>query len=215
MEFVGQRAAAGCGAWPNHAERVTLVMSNIFALAIYEKHDFRGRTTNLSTAPATDEALDHAQSFVACIRDVVREELANAGSSPSADINLDELKSELREELRRDIVATGSEGSGADPVQACLENAETLFASEEWKKQVNQMIQEALKGVLPTMVKRFRTEMEDAMGDLPSGSGGDGDSSSVINSTQMKEMLEDRFRQMLLYLKTDVIPKAVKQSMPG
>ena len=63
------------------------------------------------------------------------------------------------------------------------------------------------------ILKRFRSEMEQAVSELPSssGAGTPSDLQSVINSTEMKEMLEDRFRQMLLYLKTEVIPKAVKQ----
>ena len=55
-----------------------------------------------------------------------------------------------------------------------------------------------------------------------SGGGGGGggtvdisslDAEAFINSNSMKEVLEDRFRLMQTYIKTDLVPKLVKKAM--
>ncbi|MEE8143408.1 MAG: hypothetical protein V3T77_09940 [Planctomycetota bacterium] len=86
--------------------------------------------------------------------------------------------------------------------------------SSQLKKEIKAQLQEALKAVLPELVKRFRLEIEKHI--PASGENGSGEAApdlrAMINSTEMKEALEERFRSMLLFLKQEVIPKAIQKS---
>ncbi len=130
-----------------------------------------------------------------------------------ADPNLKEsILASVRQEFGEQIKAAAA--GSQDPVQACIDRADELFASEGFAAAVNAKIQEALQAVLPTMVKRFRSEIDQAIASGSSGGGEGGGPSNIdaiVNSTALKEMLEERFRSMLLYLKQDVIPKTVSQ----
>lgn len=154
-----------------------------------------------TSVPSREDAsagpADGASNFEEVFRATVRAEIQNA-------LNLDSLKEELRDEL--------SSGASAGPCTESdlgslfVENAAEVFAQEPVRAAINGMIQEALQSVLPSLVKRFRSEMQNAFTDL----GGGVNIEEVVNSAEMKEMLEDRFRHMLMYLKQDIIPKAIQ-----
>ena len=74
---------------------------------------------------------------------------------------------------------------------------------------VNGCMEKAFQTVLPQLIKRFKAEVEERF----SGSGESVDVDAMINSERMKELLDGRFRQMLLYIKQDVVPKAVQQKL--
>lgn len=153
-------------------------------------------STRDRAAPAPSTDLDQAtRQWVDTIRESVRAEVRDA-------IDLGALEERLRSELGSHAAVGGEPG---DPAQVILDRASEIFAQEPVKAAINTMIQEALQAVLPSLVKRFRTEMQKAFTEL----GGGVNIEDVVNSTEMKEMLEDRFRHMLLYLKQEVIPKAM------
>jgi hypothetical protein len=61
-------------------------------------------------------------------------------------------------------------------------------------------------------VKRLRGEIEKR---IQSGEGGVGSTAAVsikavVSSSELKEVLEERFRTMLAYLKQEVIPLAIR-----
>lgn len=151
-------------------------------------------STRDRAAPAPSTDLDQAtRQWVDRIRESVRAEVRDA-------IDVGALEERLRSEI-----GTGGGAAEGDPAQVFLDRASEIFAQEPVKAAINTMIQDALQAVLPSLVKRFRTEMQKAFTEL----GGGVNIEDVVNSTEMKEMLEDRFRHMLLYLKQEVIPKAM------
>lgn len=141
------------------------------------------------------------------IRETAREEAKLAGNA-------------ILTKLEEQASATGG-GDGGDVVQALSERAGELFASQSWRKELNGVIEGAFQTVLPQLVKRFRKEIEEQMSKLPAASG-DGsaapaaaapaDVNSIIGSTEMKEMIDEKFRHMLLYMKQEVVPKAVRMA---
>lgn len=152
---------------------------------------------------------------------------ASQGSGDGASVDSDALKNEVVNALRTEMqgpmkadllrelqsAAGDASASGGDPVAACIERADEFFGADAVAKIVNGKVTEALQAVLPTLVKRLREEVESVASGGGGGGGGGAPAGieSVVNSNEMKEMLEDRFRQMLLYLKQEVIPQAMKQ----
>lgn len=131
-----------------------------------------------------------AAGLISLVRSVVREELAHF-STGSGD--------------------GGGGGGGGDPVLALCSRAHELFEAPSWKEEFNQRLEGAFQTVLPQLIKRFKAEIDERLADAQSG-GGEADYKRLANSEAMKEMMDDKFRQMLLYLKQEVIPKAVQQS---
>ena len=76
-----------------------------------------------------------------------------------------------------------------------------LESSEAFTDHINKCLQEGLKNIMPGLIKRLKPESVPV------------DPTSIIASVEMKEMLEERFRQMLLYLKQEVIPKEVSKAI--
>lgn len=140
--------------------------------------------------------------------------MGNEGSKETAGSRLDEVVAGLGEALRamvrEEIDAVRSElgtGDGAGEV-----NISELVETEEFGAHVNGCMEKAFQTVLPQLIKRFKAEVEERItGSSPSGAPVDAD--ALINSERMKELLDGRFRQMLLYIKQDVVPKAVQQKL--
>ncbi|MEM7165252.1 MAG: hypothetical protein AAF581_07295 [Planctomycetota bacterium] len=144
------------------------------------------------------------------IREAAREEAKLAGNA---------ILAKIEEQLP--APGSGGGGDGQDVVQALSERASELFQSQNWRKELNSVIEGAFQTVLPQLVKRFRKEIEEQMSKLPApAASADGeavaaaptDVNAVIASTEMKEMIDEKFRHMLMYLKTEVIPKAVRMA---
>ena len=127
----------------------------------------------------------------------------------SPDALVHSLKAFVRSEVQACLGEANSSssgksgGSGKGGVDVKKLTAD-LLASAELTNHINNCLEQGLRNVIPQLIQRLKTE---------AGSGGEGGSAgprdiqSVVNSVEMKEMLEDQFRTMLLYLKQDVIPK--------
>ena len=138
-------------------------------------------------APTAEESVQgFSDQLVAVIRAVVKEELASV-------------------ETR---IADAGAGGGSV-------STDELLKSPAFSKGVNDCMEKAFQTVLPQLIKRFKDEVEERFQDFNKGGGGTGnvDVKSLANSEAMKEMLDGRFRQMLLYLKQDIIPKAIDQKI--
>ncbi|MFN0057258.1 MAG: hypothetical protein ACKVX7_02275 [Planctomycetota bacterium] len=185
----------------------------------------------MNRAPATtDNVQQHVTESIQSLLSAMR-----ALAQPAASVNTDALKREVLEdfakqvagplktrvceELRKEfsgVSSSGGKGGGAavsaeEIVKICVQHAEQLFVSPSWQKAVQSIIQDALQNVLPGLIKRLREDIDKRLGEGGGAeSGGGAGISKVVNSAEMKEMIEERFRMMLLYLKQEVIPKAVQ-----
>ena len=116
----------------------------------------------------------------------------------------DAIRTMVREEIeavRYDLEA---------PVAGEPMDVATLLETDEFKAYVNGCMEKAFQTVLPQLIKRFKAEVEER---LSGATGQSVDVDGMINSERMKELLDGRFRQMLLYIKQDVVPKAVQQNL--
>lgn len=144
----------------------------------------------------------------------------HASKHPSRG-NSPELAQELVEVLKK-LLAGSSPGPGASPgagapgaggadlVSQLAGQAAQLFGEPTWKHEVNSLIEAAFQSVVPQLVKRLQ-KMVDERPARGAETAGVVDPQSVVNSEAMKEMIEEKFRQMLLYLKQDVIPKTLQK----
>ena len=75
-------------------------------------------------------------------------------------------------------------------------------------------MEKAFQTVLPQLIKRFKKEIDERLQEIVGGGGAAGmDLGSLANSNELKEMLDGRFRQMMLYLKQEIIPKVVESKL--
>ncbi len=142
-------------------------------------------------------ALAAGAQLLSALRTVILEETGRAVGEVTA-----KLESRLAETPR---------GSAQTPDLKKL--VEEIGASSAFKDRINVSLEQGLRNVLPQIVQRMKQEIDDRL--KGKGSGGNGSEApgvkSVVNSIEMKEMLEDRFRTMLLYLKQEVIPKEIQR----
>ena len=117
----------------------------------------------------------------------------------------DALRAMVREEVAAMRVELETSGFGGSELSIAA-----IIEAEEFKAHVNGCMEKAFQTVLPQLIKRFKAEVEER---ISSAGAGGGDADSTINSERMKELLDGRFRQMLLYIKQDVVPKAVQQRL--
>jgi hypothetical protein len=145
------------------------------------------------------------------ITDTLKRELLEDFARQIANPLKNRVCEELRQELRG---ADGGAGAVGDDsvIRVCLERAEHLFAAPAWQNAVQGIIHAAFQEVLPSLVKRLREDIDQRLSGAGGGGGGGASISEVVNSVQMKEMIDERFRSMLLYLKQEVIPKALQAS---
>ena len=87
-------------------------------------------------------------------------------------------------------------------------NSQEFLSSAEFRSTINTLMEEAFQSVLPQLLKRLKQEIEHRVQNQPHV-----DFASLVNSEQMKEMLDGRFRQMMLFLKQDVIPKSIDKKL--
>ena len=109
------------------------------------------------------------------------------------------IRAVVREELAR---LAGEDGSSPTTVAA-------VIASPELHKQVNAHMEAAFQTVLPQLIKRFKKEVEERLQTV----GGTVNAEAIAGSEKLKELLDARFRQMVLYLKQDVIPRSIDQRL--
>ena len=144
-------------------------------------------------------------SLMDTIKEAAREEAKLAGNA-------------LLSKIEEQGVPAGEGANGGDVVAALNDRAAELFASQSWRKELNAVIEGAFQTVLPQLVKRFRKEIEQQVSKIPAGAEGEAaaaapaDIDSIIGSVEMKEMIDEKFRHMLMYLKQEVIPKAVRMA---
>ncbi len=125
----------------------------------------------------------------------------------------DSLRAMVKEEVAAALSgqASSPESAGANLSPEVLSEslkdaAPELFASMEWKKEFNSLIESAFHTVLPQLIKRFKLEVDQR---LKEGGGGSVDVNDLVSSTEFKEHIDEKFRHMVLYIKQDVIPKAL------
>ena len=94
-----------------------------------------------------------------------------------------------------------------------LEIVPELCSSPAFQTEIRKQLESAFQGVLPGVVQRLRGALEKQLqsGEVSQATTGGSLVSEVLNSDELKELLEDRFRTMLTYLKQEVIPTALGQ----
>lgn len=126
-----------------------------------------------------------------------------ARNGPGADGDLPNLvRSIVRSEL-------------ADVVATLDQQATELFDAPNWKLEFNRRLEGAFQTVLPQLIKRFKAEIDERLQQAQSSNSGGGelDFQKLANSEAMKEMLDDKFRHMLIYLRQEVIPKTIQKAL--
>jgi hypothetical protein len=161
------------------------------------------KETGSSSAAALAEAL----------RAMVRQEVSAAVATAVEDAvagAVAELKSTLDERLS--TLPTGGEGGGFGK-EEFLAAAPQLCALPQFQQEIRRQLEDAFQGVLPGLVKRLRGEIEKRIqsGESAGGGGAALTIKTVVSSSELKEVLEERFRTMLAYLKQEVIPLAIRQ----
>ncbi|MGE3165262.1 MAG: hypothetical protein AB7O52_10180 [Planctomycetota bacterium] len=123
------------------------------------------------------------------------------GAKPGGEV-ADLVRSIVREELAN-LAGTLDEKAGE------------LFDAPNWRHEFNRRLEGAFQTVLPQLIKRFKAEIDERLQQAQaSGSGGgELDFQKFANSDAMKEMLDDKFRHMLIYLRQDVIPKTIQKTL--
>lgn len=159
--------------------------------------------------PTGKESAAAATALAEALQAMVRQEVT---SSVGAAIEeavagaIAELKSTVEERIAA-IPAGGGSISG----EAFLAAAPQLCALPQFQQEIRRQLEDAFQGVLPGLVKRLRGEIEKR---IQSGEAGGGSGAvsikAVVSSNELKEVLEERFRTMLAYLKQEVIPLAVR-----
>ncbi|MCI0652188.1 MAG: hypothetical protein L0Z55_09925 [Planctomycetes bacterium] len=89
--------------------------------------------------------------------------------------------------------------------------AQSLSQSGALRTEINKALEESFKTLIPQLIQRFRQDIDQRVGSQGGGGGGGTDVHAVVSSTELKEMLEERFRAMLLFIKQDVIPKELQR----
>lgn len=134
----------------------------------------------------------------------------------SADL-MDALKALIQEETSRALaeVTKKLDARAAETPRGATPDIKKLVdeivGSATFRDRVNGSLEQGLRNVLPQIVQRMKQEIEDRLKTKPGGGSESVSVKTVVNSIEMKEMLEDRFRTMLLYLKQEVIPKELQR----
>ena len=80
-----------------------------------------------------------------------------------------------------------------------------VFESGILSKLVDRHLEQKLDEAATKTVREYvKSEMPKAVA---------GSVTQVLNSDQVKELIDSKFRAIMLYLKSDVIPKVVKQTL--
>lgn len=127
--------------------------------------------------------------------------------------HMNALSGQLLETIRAVVQA---ETSAVETRLAAKLNAAPVAGdSQEFKNEVNACMEKAFQTVLPQLIKRFKEEIDERLKEVVGSSvAASGlDLGSLANSDELKEMLDGRFRQMMLYLKQDIIPKVVESKL--
>ncbi len=154
--------------------------------------------------------------LVAVLRGYIRSEVTTI-LQQSIDQAVGDAITEIRttvDEKLSTLAATG--GSPVDQEIApstLLKIVPELCSTPEFQSEIRKQLESAFQGVLPGLVQRLRGEIEKKLqsGETPRATSGGSSVSEVVNSDELKELLEDRFRTMLTYLKQEVIPMAIGQ----
>ena len=141
----------------------------------------------------------------------------SSATTQAADQLLGAMRALVAEESRRtcqELLAemkldAASEDGGPAPTLDMEKLADEVSNSAPLKERVNQSLEAGLRNVLPQILQRLKQEIEERLGSK--NVGGSGDIQAIVNSTELKEMLEGQFRQMLRYLTQDVIPKELQK----
>jgi len=154
-----------------------------------------------------------AAALAEALRAMVRQEVSAAVSTAVEDAvagAVAELKSTLDERLAG-LSATG--GGGSFGTEEFLAAAPQLCSLPQFQQEIRRQLEDAFQGVLPGLVKRLRGEIEKRIqsGEAGGGAGAAVTIKAVVGSSELKEVLEERFRTMLAYLKQEVIPLAIRQ----
>ena len=156
-----------------------------------------------STEPASTEALAEA------LRAVVRQEVQSVVRQ-----SIDETVSDAVAEIRATVAESSGSGGGGGGMsrEEILALGPEICALPAFQSEIRKQLEEAFQGVLPGLVKRLRGEIEKRLqsGEV-SGAGGGASIDQVVNSNELKQVLEERFRTMLTYLQSDVIPGAIRR----
>ncbi len=145
-------------------------------------------------------------ALVEALRALVRQEVSVAVDDAVAG-----AVAEVRATMEERLASLPTGGGGAAPVdpQQILAIAPQICSLPAFQSEIRKQLEDAFQGVLPGLVKRLRGEIEKR---IQTGETGSGVSvAAVIGSSELKEVLEERFRTMLAYLKQEVIPLAIRQ----
>ena len=163
------------------------------------------------------DAGDPNATLAAALRPMVQAEVQQAIRT-SIEEALDRAVSEMRTTLDEKMVAmagSGGGGGGGLSKEEVLALGPEFCKQPEFQTEIRNQLEVAFQSVLPGLVKRLRGEIEKriASGEAEGGAGGGGGASiaEVVSSPELKEVLEERFRTMLAYLKQEVIPMAIRQ----
>ena len=84
-----------------------------------------------------------------------------------------------------------------------------VFESGLLKKQIERELESSLKGAIKPVIGEYvKNDLSKALGDMVQKAVTD-----LLNSEEIKVLIDSKFRAITLYLKTDVIPKVVKQCL--
>jgi hypothetical protein len=162
--------------------------------------------------PTPNDPGPGAAALVDALRALVRQEVSAAVHSAVDDAvagAVAEVKATLEERLAT-LPAASSGGMGKEEFLAA---APQLCALPQFQTEIRRQLEDAFQGVLPGLVKRLRGEIEKRIQGGEAGAPGSAAVSirAVVTSSELKEVLEERFRTMLAYLKQEVIPMAIRQ----
>lgn len=143
---------------------------------------------------------------------------SSSTTTATADQLLEAMRALVAEESRRacqellaEMKPVAASGDGAPAPTLDMEKlADEVSNSAPVRERVNQSLEAGLRNVLPQILQRLKQEIEERIGEN-AGGGGSCDIHALVNSTELKEMLEGQFRQMLQYLTQDVIPKELQK----
>lgn len=155
-------------------------------------------------------------ALVEALRTLVREEVTVAVRD-SVDDSIANAVTELRatiDERLESLPAGGGGGGGGDGLteEQVIALCPEFCKQTEFQAEIRRQLEEAFQGVLPGLVKRLRGEIEKRIQTGEAGApGGVLTMDQIVGSSELKEVLEERFRTMLAYLKQEVIPQVIQQ----
>ena len=160
--------------------------------------------------PVKESGATAAAALADAVRAMVHQEVATAVEDAVAGA-VAELKATLDERFSALPAAGGGGGFGKEEFLAA---APQLCSLPQFQQEIRRQLEDAFQGVLPGLVKRLRGEIEKRIqsgeAGTAAGSGSALTIKTVVSSSELKEVLEERFRTMLAYLKQEVIPLAIR-----